>query len=119
MTLSVSARQCEPEVTVIDLSGRITRGDENGQIEAAILKALSEGCTRFVMNFAEVKYVDSTGLGMFVYCLSKVSQANARTTVASAPGLILEVFQLTGLHSVIQFYPDVRSACASFLAPSP
>ena len=118
MALSVTTRKCEPEVTVIDLSGRITLGKESGQIEAAILKALSEGSTRIVVNLKDVTYVDSTGIGIIAYCFGKVSQANARATVAGASGLVLEVFQLTRLDSVMQFFPDVDAACASFLAAS-
>ena len=68
MALSVTTRKCDPEVTVIDLSGRITLGKESGQIEAAILKALSEGAARLVVNLAEVTYVDSTGIGIIAYC---------------------------------------------------
>ena len=78
MALSVTTRKCDPEVTVIDLSGRITLGKESGQIEAAILKALSEGAARLVVNLAEVTYVDSTGIGIIAYCFGKVSQAVLR-----------------------------------------
>ena len=108
MALSVTTRKCDPEVTVIDLTGgRITLGKESGQIEAAILKALSEGAARLVVNLAEVTYVDSTGIGIIAYCFGKVSAGEcARDCSQGASGLVLEVFQLTRLDSVMaQFFP--------------
>jgi len=118
MVLSVTTRKCEPDVTVIELSGRITLGRESGQIEASILKALNEGASKLVVDLTHVTYIDSTGIGIIAYCFGKVSQANAKAAVAGAKGLVLEVFKMTRLDSVMKFYPGVAEACASFTAAS-
>jgi anti-anti-sigma factor len=118
MVLSVTSRKCEPDVTVIELDGRITLGRESGQIEAAILKALNEGVNKLVVDLSKVTYIDSTGIGIIAYCFGKVSQAGAKAAVAGASGLVLEVFKITRLDTVMNFYPDVGAACASFAAAS-
>lgn len=118
MVLSVTTKKIEPDVTVIQLDGRITLGRESGQIEAAILKALKDGVSKLVVDLSKVTYIDSTGIGIIAYCFGKVSQANAKAAVAGANGLVLEVFKITRLDSVMNFYPDVATACASFATTS-
>jgi anti-sigma B factor antagonist len=119
MALSLTTRKCEPDITVIEIGGRITLGRESSQIEAAVLKALNEGSKKLVVDLAQVTYIDSTGIGIIAYCFGKISQLGAQASVAGAKGLVLEVFRLTRLDSVISFFPDAASACDSFAGASP
>src|SRR4051812_30089941 len=119
MPLSLTTRACEPGITVIELSGRITLGRESGQIEASILKALNEGSQKIVVDMSGVTYIDSTGIGIIAYCFGKISQKGAKGAVAGANGLVLDVFKLTRIDSVIKFFPDVASACHSLATASP
>jgi anti-sigma B factor antagonist len=119
MALSLTMRKCEPGITVIELAGRITLGREGTQIETTVLKSLKEGARKLVIDLSRVTYIDSTGIGMIAYCFGKINQLGAQASVAGATGLVLEVFRLTRLDSVIQFFPDVESACESFAGASP
>jgi len=118
MLLSLTTRICDPGITVIELSGRITLGRESSQIETAVLKALSDGMQRIVVDMAGVTYIDSTGIGIIAYCFGKISQKGAQGAVAGAKGLVLDVFKLTRIDSVVKFYPDVASACEALSAGS-
>ena len=119
MVLSLTTRTCEPGITVIEISGRITLGKESGQIEAAVLKALNEGVKKLVIDMTGVTYIDSTGIGIIAYCFGKISQKNATGAVAGARGLVLDVFKLTRIDSVVRFFPDVDSACEALSATPP
>lgn len=119
MVLSVTTRKREPGITVIEIAGRVTLGQERGRIEAAVLKALDEGAQKLVIDLAEVSYIDSTGIGIIAYCFGKIAQKGAHGAVAGAKGLVLEVFKLTRLDTMIHFFPDVDSACNSLAAASP
>jgi len=114
MLLSLTTRACEPGITVIELSGRITLGRESGQIEASILKALNEGGQKIVLDMSGVTYIDSTGIGIIAYCFGKISQKGAQGAVSGASGLVLDVFKLTRIDSVVKFYPDLNAACEAF-----
>ena len=118
MVLSLTTRTCEPGITVIEISGRITLGRESGQIEATVLKALNEGVERVVIDMKDVTYIDSTGIGIIAYCFGKISQKGAHGAVAGAKGLVLDVFKLTRIDSVVPFYPDVDAACAALANPA-
>ena len=116
MLLSLTTRTCEPEITVIDLSGRITLGRESGQIEAAVLKALNDGARKIIVDMSGVTYIDSTGIGIIAYCFGKISQKGARGAVAGAKGLVLDVFKLARIDNVVNFYSDLAAACEAFSA---
>ncbi|HEX4274522.1 MAG TPA: STAS domain-containing protein [Bryobacteraceae bacterium] len=119
MVLSITTRQCEPDITVIEIDGRITLGRESGQIEALVLKALNEGSHKLIFDLSRVTYIDSTGIGIIAYCFGKISQKGAHAAVAGAVGLVFDVFKLTRLDSVIRFFPDIASACDGLATASP
>lgn len=112
--LSLTTRQCENGATVIALTGRITLGRESGQIETGVIKLLGEGSRSIVLDLSDVDYIDSTGIGMIAYCFGKITQAGAQARVCGARGLVMDLFRITRLDSVIQFFPDADAACASF-----
>ncbi|MDP9170095.1 MAG: STAS domain-containing protein [Acidobacteriota bacterium] len=114
MALSLSTRRCEPDITVIELTGRITLGRESAQIETYVVKALGEGVRKIVIDLSKVDYLDSTGIGLIAYNFGKISQAGAESRVSGAQGLVMDLFRITRLDSVIKFFPDAASACASF-----
>jgi anti-sigma B factor antagonist len=113
MGLSLTTRKYEPDITVVELTGRITLGKESGQIENNVVKLLNDGVRKIVIDLAKVDYIDSTGIGIIAYCFGKISQMAAETRVSGASGLVMDLFRITRLDNVIQFFPDVDSACAS------
>ncbi len=118
MVLSLTTQKREPDITVVEISGRITIGRESGQIDAAVLHALNEGARKIVVDLAQVSSIDSTGMGIIAYCFGKASQASAQFHVAGAHGRVMEVFQITHIDQVIRFFPDIDSAIEAFAKTS-
>jgi len=110
MALSLETQSYRPDVTVLILSGRLTLGQERGQLESTVLKVLNEHVRKLIFDLSRVDYIDSTGIGVIAYCFGKISQQGGHAAVAGANGLIKEVFRLTRLDNVISFYPDVAAA---------
>jgi anti-sigma B factor antagonist len=110
--LSFSTRTLGPDITVIELSGRLTLGRDSGQIETGLLKLLDEGVRKFVIDVAKVEYMDSTGIGKIAYCYGKITQAGGQARVAGARGLVMDLFRITRMDRVIRFFPDVETASA-------
>jgi anti-sigma B factor antagonist len=116
MVLSVTSRECKPDVTVIELSGRVTLGRESGQVEAAVMKAIEDGARKLVIDLDAVSYIDSTGIGIIASCFSKISRIGGEARISGAQGIVLDVLRITRLDSVIRFFPDADAACASLRA---
>jgi anti-sigma B factor antagonist len=119
MDLSLDMRKCEPDITVIEIGGQVTLGRERSQIESAVLQALNAGVQKLVFDLSMVSYIDSSGIGIIAYCFGKISQKGGQAAVAGAKGLVRDIFRLTRLDSVIQFFPDVSSACDGLATGSP
>ena len=62
MDLKTSTRQVGG-VTVVDVSGRITLGQESAAIRDLVTELLSKGQKKILFNLADVQYIDSSGLG--------------------------------------------------------
>jgi anti-anti-sigma factor len=118
MLLELKTRVCEPDILVIELSGRITLGRESTHIEDTVVKALAEGVRNIVMDVSNVHVIDSSGVGIIALSFGKLSKQGGRFRVAGATGHVLEILQITHLDSVIPLSPSVEEACATMALES-
>jgi anti-sigma B factor antagonist len=116
MVLTVTSRESKPDVTVIELRGRVTLGRESGQVQDAVRKAMEGGARKFVIDLDGVSYIDSTGIGIIASCFTRISHAGGEARISGAQGLVLDIFRITRLDSIISFFPDADAACASLRA---
>ena len=75
MSLEISHREREG-VTLLDLKGRITAGEEAIAFREAFERHTGGEAPRLVLNMEHVDYVDSTGLGAMVMCSRRAANAN-------------------------------------------
>jgi len=118
MVLSLTTRTTNEGVSIIELSGRITIGRESSQIEANVVRLLNDGARKIVIDLSQIEYIDSTGIGIIAYCFGKVTQSGGQCRVSGAKGLVMDLFRITRLENVIQFFPDEASACESLTVQS-
>ncbi len=69
-------------VTVLELSGRITSGDESVQLRSK-LKALLTGKPRLVLDMANVNYIDSTAVGTLLASSTSAANQGGRMVLAN------------------------------------
>ncbi len=108
--LRIETEEIEPATVLIKLSGSVMRGPESQAIEALVPRLLAEGRKTIVFDIAEVKRIDSTGIGRFIFSLNSVSEAGGSLAMAGAEGYVREVFRVTRLDTVFRFYPSVDEA---------
>ena len=118
MLLTISTRVSEPDILVVEITGRIMLGRECTHVEDTVVKAIAEGARSIVLDLTGVRHIDSSGIGIIALCFGKMSKAGGRFCVAGANGMVLEVLQMTHLDSVIPFSPSASEACAAMLAES-
>ena len=116
MTLSISTRTIEPDVTVLELSGRMTLSRESNQVEPMVAALLAKGVRKIIFDVAGVNYVDSSGMGQIAFSASKIVQSGGKCQVAGATGLVLDVFRITRIDSVVPFADTVEEAAAALKA---
>jgi len=114
-------------VTVLALKGRITLGDGTAKFRNRIALALDHAnwykerwgwdlC--LVLDFSEVEFVDSAGLGALVAAYASARHHGARIKLANLTRMLHEQLVITKLSTVFEVYNSLDEAKQSCgLAP--
>ena len=113
MSLKVNVRAVG-DVTILDLNGRIVLGEESGTFRDAIRQLLDEGKKMILLNFADVKSVDSSGLGQLVSSHVTATNQGASLKLLNVQKRMHEVLQITRLYTIFQTFADEKAAVESF-----
>lgn len=105
-------------VTVLILSGRVVLGDESNQLRTKLKDMLGKGKNRIVLDLAEVKYIDSAGLGALVAGFTSAQNQGAHMKLANLTKKFDEQLHITKLVTVFDVYESVDDAVKSFGAAS-
>ncbi len=105
-------------VTVLQLAGRVTLGEESSQLRTKLKDVLSQGKTRLVLDLAEVTYIDSTGLGTLVAGFTSAQNQGANLKLANLTNRFRELLSITKLVTVFDVYNNVEDAAKSFESAS-
>ena len=101
-------------VTIFDLNGRMTRNDGYGQIRAALNPLLKQGHTQFLLNLADVPYMDSTGIGELVSVFITVRNHKGTLKLVTLTDRMRELFEVAKLVQVFDVFDDEADALQSF-----
>ncbi|HZT31804.1 MAG TPA: STAS domain-containing protein [Bryobacteraceae bacterium] len=112
MLLEIQQHEVKPGVMVVKLTGSVMRGPESQQLEVLVPALLAQGYRTIVFDLSEVKRIDSTGIGRFIFSLNAVDQAGGQMRMAGATGYVRDCFRVTRLDTVFQFSPTIEQACA-------
>ena len=103
-------------VTILQLAGRVTLGDESNALRTKIKELLGQGKTRLVIDLAEVTSIDSAGLGTLVAGFTSAQNQGANMKLANLTKRIDEQLHITKLVTVFDVYKTVEDAVKSFAA---
>ena len=113
MALTVKTREVG-SVSIIDLNGRITMGENAGVLRTAITSLLSQGKKNVLLNLADVGYVDSAGLGELVGAYTTAANQGGSIKLLGMQSKLKDLMTITKLHTVFPAFEDEKSAIASF-----
>jgi len=102
------------EVTVVDLSGRITLGDGSALLRKTIRGLLDDQRTKILLNLADVDYIDSSGIGELVSGYTAVKNRNGELKLLQLTKKVRDLLQITKLFTVFDVFTDERTAIQSF-----
>ena len=102
------------DVTVIDLKGRITLGEETVGLRGILQPLLERGYRRIVLNLAEVSYIDSAGTGELIHAYRRARDCQGEIKLAHLCEKIQDLLQITKLYTVFDVYEDEVEAGAGF-----
>ena len=112
MSLTVKTRKID-NIVVMDLSGKLTIGEPVMQLRDALRVNVTEGESKFIINLADVSYVDSSGLGELVSSYTTVRNKGGDVKLLKLTAKIKDLLQMTKLLTVFDVYDDEAKAIAS------
>jgi anti-sigma B factor antagonist len=101
-------------VSVVDLEGRIVLGEESTSLREKVKSLVAAGKRKIVLNMANVKYIDSAGLGALVAAHVSAKTQGASVRLCNLGEKFHEVMQLTRLLTVFDVYDTQAAAISSF-----
>lgn len=101
------------DISVIDIKGRLTL-IEGEAIHDLLVDLLREGRKRVVLNFRDVSYLDSSGLGQIIRTLFTAKKHGAELYAVELHSRAREILRLTNLHTVFTDFPDEQTAMRNF-----
>jgi len=83
----------------ISLSGEIDIYNAP-ELKDNMLKLIEENKGDILIDCADLKYIDSTGLGVLISALRRVKEYNGKITIKNLKPYIYRIFAITGLDKV-------------------
>ncbi|HWR14790.1 MAG TPA: STAS domain-containing protein [Terriglobales bacterium] len=103
-------------VTILDMDGRITLGDDIAVFKSAIGGLVAQGYKMVLLNLREVPYIDSSGIGELVAAFTGLRKSGGELKLLNLTKKVRTLLEITRLYSVFDVREDETSAILSFSA---
>ncbi len=108
MSFEANVRQGEG-YAVIDFHGEIQSGADDA-LSAAYVDAAALSGGALLLNFADVTYINSTGIALIVGMLAEARKSNRRMIACGLSDHYKEIFEITRISDFITMTDDESSA---------
>jgi len=111
--MKTSTRKVD-NVTIVDLSGRITLGEGSVVLRDTIRDLIGKGDKKILLNLGEVTYIDSSGIGELVSAFTTVRNQGGELKLLNLTKKVHDLLQITKLYTVFDVKDDEATAIQSF-----
>ncbi len=101
-------------ITIIELTGNVMGGPDATSLNEQLHKLIDEKKNKVVVDLDEVKFINSSGLGMLIGGLTTLRNNGGEMKLARASKKIEELLKMTKLSTVFDVHKSVNDAVAAF-----
>jgi len=112
-TFVSSVNKKDGEICVIALSGYLD-AHTAVELERTMQGVLNEGARRIIVDFADLEYISSAGLGVFMVFIESVRTDGGDIKLSAMKERVFSVFDLLGFPVLFEIYPTVTEAESAF-----
>src|SRR5574341_2416584 len=98
------------DICVLRLKGRFLTGAEGTYLQKRINELRETGCRKVVVDFQEIPYLDSTGIGFLVAGYTSFLNRNGWFVLVNLGPRLRHVLELTRPITIIPVFDDERTA---------
>ena len=91
----------EGDVSVVSVEGQLIVGNRQ-ELKQRVLEELERGERRFLVDFGQTGYIDSSGLGVLVSLSKRIRELNGELRLTNLNDDLKSLFELTKLDTLFQ-----------------
>lgn len=103
----------ENQVAILNLSGKMMGGPETTALHDHIRGLINDGITNVVIDLGDVKWMNSSGMGVLMACTTTLKNAEGKLALARVSDKVNSLLLITQLIKVFDTYETVERAVAS------
>ncbi len=111
-TISMTVSQLKGNAAVVAISGEMTAAAESALADAHT-EAGNLGATTLILDFSELEYMNSTGIGLLVTTLIRAQRQQQKLVAVGLNEHYQQIFELTRLDEAIAIHPTLDEALAA------
>lgn len=104
----------QDKVQVLDLKGSLLADVQSKDILQAVSDHIQNGDVYFVIDLKDLKFINSSGLGMMLTILTKLRKAGGDVVLANVPEQVNNLLVITKLQSIFKNSDSVEEAISKF-----
>lgn len=106
-------RKDNPNASILYLKGYLDAHTAS-ELEGYLQKLVDEGKYNIVVNFKELSYISSAGLGVFMGFIEDIRAHAGDIKLSNMSSKIYRVFDLLGFPSLYEIFDDESAALSKF-----
>jgi anti-sigma B factor antagonist len=114
MLLQIEQKRIEPDIAVVEMTGRFALGRESQRLESIVDELVKSGSTRAILDLTGVNYVDSAGIGLIALAAGRLKEAGGRLVAVAPDGRVLEMLKMTQVNRIVTVCPTAQEAAKAF-----
>ncbi len=103
------------DVAVLTVSGNLMGGPESTELHDKVKSLLADGFKKVVIDIKGVKWMNSSGLGTLMACMTSLQNAGGSLKLASVTDKVKSILMITKLIEIFETYENADRAVAQFL----
>ncbi len=99
-------------IAVIYLSGNLLGENANGPVLDYLKQQLEEGNKKVLFNLSDLKFINSTGLGMLMTAIARTRNAGGEMYLCNVPEIMTKILKMMKLDSTFPTAASEQEAVA-------
>jgi anti-sigma B factor antagonist len=101
-------------IAILEMKGRIVVGPEASALREKVSALNAAGKRNLVLNMTHVDFIDSTGLGALVICVTTLRKNQGNIKLVNLNRRNIELLVMTKLATVFEIFTDEQDAVSSY-----
>ncbi len=104
------------DVLVVGPEGKLDTNSAK-DLESVLLKAMDGGAHRILLDFSSLVYISSSGLAVILSAAKRIKKQAGRVALCRLNDNLQKVFELSGLHRILDIEGSREAALSKYFEP--